>query len=195
MDLSLPPNDVPAARLFRLLLGRPRPVIPLDFRFPFAPDLALAVRGLTALEDAEVVDVDRTLPAESIQNTIQRRVVTATLLANGRPAFAAADDVDALTEAEFAVLSSHVFRAAHTISPMRRSVNIQAWRDRLVEGAKHRSNISAASTVFMSTQTLVGPRSFIHEHAPDRYFGLPLADLTDGQLMAYAAAVAVFDKA
>lgn len=194
MDPLLPPRDVPAARLFRLLLGRPRPVLPLALRLPFAPDVALAVQGLTALEDAEVVDVDPDLPPEILRSTIARRLIAAALLADGRPAFASAEDVGALTEPEVRALSNAVFRAAHVVSPVRRAVDTKAWHDRLVEGAKHRVNRSTAEAIFLSTQTIVWPRAVTHEPAPDRYFGMPLADLTDGQLMVYSAAVSVFDK-
>ena len=87
-----------------------------------------------------------------------------------------------------------MFRACHTISPLRRSCNLDAWHDVLLKGAQHPANLSTAGSIYLSTDTLVAPRSLVHLSAPDRYFGLPLADLTDGQLMAYEAAKAVFDK-
>jgi hypothetical protein len=194
VDTSLPPRDVAPERLFRLLLRRPRPLLPLTFRLPFAPAIALAVQGLTALEDAEVVDVDSDLPAEIRTSTIARRLIAATLLADGSPAFASAEDVGALTASEVQALSGAVFRGLHVVSPMLRSINRDAWHDVLVKGAEHRANLSTAGAIFTSTTTLVTPTRFVHLPAPDRYFGLPLADLTDGQLLAYNAARAVFDK-
>ena len=189
-----PPRDVAPERLFRLLLRRPRPLLPLALRLPFAPDVALSVQGLTALEDAEAVAVDPAPPAEIGTSTIARRMIAASLLADGVPAFASAEDVGALTASEVAALTGAVFRALHVVSPLLRTADRDAWHDRLVMGAKHRANVSTAGAIFASTTTLVTPKQFLHLPAPDRYFGLPLADLTDGHLMAYHAARAVFDK-
>lgn len=194
MDFSLPPRDVPPERLFRLLLRRPRPVLPLAFRLPFAPEVALSVRGLTAAEDAEVADVDPALPPEVRRSERLRRVIAASLLADGRLAFASAEDVGALTEYETTALANAVLQGVHVISPQYRIANTEAWTERLTAGAKHPANISAALAIHMSTTGVFTPRGIVREAAPDRYFGLPFADLTDGHLLAYAAAKAVFEK-
>lgn len=190
----LPPRDVPPERLFRLLLRRPRPVLPLAFRLPFAPTLALSVRGLTALEDAEVVDVDAALTEEVRRSEVTRGLMVACLLADGRPAFGSPDEVDALTEDENDALLAAIAPAFNTVSPLRRRIDLDAWQDRLRKGAQHPANINAAATVAAAVHTVVGWSGVVRESAPERYFGLPLADLTDGQLLAYSAAKAVFDK-
>jgi hypothetical protein len=156
--------------------------------------MALAVQGLTALEDAEVVDLDPNLPPEIRKSEIARRVIAAVLLADGARAFASADDVGALTEPEVHALGAAVFQATSVVCPMRRAVHEDAWHDRLVLGAKHPVNRSTTRAISLSTETLVAPARFVSLSAPDRYFGIPLAALTDGQLMAYEAAKAVFDK-
>lgn len=188
-----PPRDVPPERLFRLLLRRPRPVLPLAFRFPFAPDLALSVRGLTAYEDACIGDVDPDDPTR--KSVIGRRVIAAMLLADGAPAFAGPEAVGGLTEYEIAAVGSAVAEAAAVVSPMRRRVDRDAWDTALQRGAVHPSNIGLTVAVASASEALIAPRALIHVAAPERYFGAPIADITDGQLLAYYAAKAAMDKA
>jgi hypothetical protein len=183
------PGDVTPARLFRLLLGRPRPVLPLAFRLPDAPDVALSVRGLTALEDASVGDVDEA-PEEVRRSEITRRLVAAYLLADGVPAFTA-DDVGTLEEHEFTRLAVAVFAAARIVSPQYRNVT-QATLDAIEAGAKDRGN-RALTRLVGSGAPVVLPRRLAYLADPARYFGLALADMTDGQLMAYHAAKKVTD--
>jgi hypothetical protein len=170
-------------------------VLPLAFRFPFAPALALSVRGLTALEDAEVVDVDAAHGGEEIRRSeVTRGLMVVCLLANGRPAFGSPEEVDELTEDETDALLAAVAPAFNTVSPLRRRIDLDAWQEVLRRGAQHPLNISAAATVAAATRTVIGFSGVVRESAPERYFGLPLADLTDGQILAYSAAKAVFDK-
>ena len=188
-----PPRDVPPERLFRLLLRRPRPVLPLVFRFAFAPHVALAVRGLTAYEDAEISDVPPDDPTG--RSLIARRLIAAVLLADGRPAFTDADAVGGLTEHEIAALGDAVVKAAHVVSPMRNKVDLAAWDDALQKGARHPQNIGVTMAIAAATEPLVAPQKLLRLSAPERYFGAPIADLTDGQLLAYYAAKAAMDKA
>ncbi len=184
---------MPPERLFRLLLRHPRPVLPIAFRLPFAPHVALSVRGITALEDAEVVDVDPTMPEEVRRSEVARRLIAVALLADGALAFGGADDVGGLTDAEVAVLTHHVATAAHAISPVCRVAGPE-WMSALERGAAHPSNASACGAIWSSVEVVATPRTVITRPRPDRYFGMPLADMTDGQRMAYAAAKSLFDK-
>lgn len=169
-------------------------MLPLAFRFPFAPALALSVRGLTALEDAEVVDVDAAHGEEIRRSEVTRGLMVACLVADDRPAFGSPEEVDALTEDETDALLAAVAPAFNTVSPLRRRIDLDAWQEVLKRGAQHPLNISAAATVAAATRTVIGFSGVVRESAPERYFGLPLADLTDGQILAYSAAKAVFDK-
>lgn len=194
MALLLPPRDVQPARLFRLLLRRPRPVLPIAFRFAWAADMELAVRGLTALEDATAGDVDPDMPAEVRHSEVARRLISAWLLVDGAPALSA-EDVAALTEAEAGALWRAVRAAAAIVSPQYRTADVDAWTTALEAGAKHPSNRAVASIVHFSTELVIGMGGGANVSAPDRYFGIPYADLTDGQIMAYQAAKKVNDKA
>lgn len=195
MDFSQPPRDVLPERLFRLLLRRPRPILPIDLRLPVAPHVALSVRGLTALEDAEVADVDPALPQELVRSTLMRRLIAAHLLADGALAFASAEEVGGLTEHELATLGRAVFTAATIISPTYRASSQEAWRAALEQGARHSSNHGLVCVIASASEPLVLPRKILEVGAPERYFSAALADLTDGQIMAFTAAKAVYDKA
>jgi hypothetical protein len=189
----LPPRDVKPERLFRLLLLRPRPVLPLAFRFPWASDVALSVRGLTALEDAGAGDVDPDLPEAVRRSEITRRLIALWLVADGRPALSE-DDVAGLDETEVAALQRAILPAAAVVSPQYRTADADAWADVLRTGARHPSNRALASLVAFSAEVVAGFGGSAQVSAPDRYFGLPYADLADGQIMAYQAAKKLADE-
>jgi hypothetical protein len=189
----LPPTDVPPERLFRLLLGRPRPVLPIAFRFPWAPDVALAVRGLTALEDASAGDVDPDLPEAVRRSEVTRRLIASWLLADGRPALSP-EDVGDIDEGEADALLGAILPAARIVSPQYRTADTEAWGEALKKGAKHPSNRALAGLVAFSAEVVAGFGVTAQISAPDRYFGIPYADLTDGQIMAYQAAKKLADE-
>lgn len=157
--------------------------------------MALSVRGLTALEDAAAGDVDPTLPEEVRRSEVARRLIASWLLAGGRPAFASAEEVAELTEPEVFGLWRAARAASDIVSPQYRTAHRDAWHDALTAGAKHRTNIALTNTIGFSTDLVVGLGGAVCVSAPDRYFGVPYAELTDGQLMAYEAAKKVLDKA
>jgi hypothetical protein len=190
----LPPRDVAPERLFRLLLGRPRPVLPISFRFPWAPAVPLSVRGLTALEYASADDVDPGLPEAVRRSQVSRRLIAAWLLADGVPAFSP-EDVGALDETEVEALWQAVAPAAGIVSPQFRTADTDAWTEALKKGAAHPSNRALASIIAFSAEVVAGFGVTAQISAPDRYFGLPYADLTDGQIMAYQAAKKLAEEA
>jgi len=194
VDPTRPPPDVRPERLFRLLLGRPRPTLPIAFRFPWAPEVAFSVRGLTALEDAMAGDVPAEGPDELWHSEVVRRLLAFWVLADGAPAFQDADAVGALEELEIAALWRATRPATAIISPQYRTANTDAWQDALDAGARHPSNRALAGLIHYSSELAIGFGATTRVSAPDRYFGLPYADLTDGQIIAYQAAKKIFDK-
>lgn len=158
------------------------------------PEVAFAVRGLTALEDATAGDVDPDLPEEARRSEVARRLLAAWVIADGRPAFATPDEVGALTEPEFFALWASARAAANIVSPQYRTAHPDEWAATLEAGARHPSNRAIGGVIHYSTEVVVGLGGSAVIAAPDRYFGVPYADLTDGQIMAYQAAKKVFDK-
>jgi len=68
------------------------------------------------------------------------------------------------------------------VSPTYNRSDSAAWGERLRAGASHDSNMAETLLLGQAFDWTGGGEQ------PDRYFGAPLADLTDGQLMAYRAA-------
>ena len=105
------------------------------------------------------------------------------------PAFATVEQLGALPGDEAAALAQDLFRALSICSPTFTWSDWQAWEAALRRGAEHPSNLSEALAAgACCDQGAFGgsaPR-------PDRYYGLPVADLTDGQTMAYRAARALY---
>ena len=186
-----PPSGIAPARLYRLLTARPRPTWPLAFRFGFAPDTRLWVRALRGAEEEAAVDA-----AEGIQDPHQRlarirsELVAITVWTPDGPAFGSADDVGGLLQHEADQLGQQVLAGLATVSPTYGRSAWRAWAKALEQGAEHPSNIADAMLRGQCADQGAGgstPR-------PDLYFGAPLADLTDGQIMAYRAAREVVAK-
>jgi hypothetical protein len=188
-----PPKGVPAPRLFRELVRRPRPVWPLSLRIPCAPHVRLSARALTAWEDEEARDVEPDLPAEVRLNAIVQRLLVASLLADDRPAFASLDDLGSFDEFEVRAMGAALFDAFAVVMPSYRRIDETMWSKRLEEGAKHPSNVSTVLAIGASSIEAgkSGPLFMPHW---DKFFGLPFAEITDGQRMAYAAARKVYEQ-
>lgn len=194
-DRTSPPQEVPKHILFRSLLERPRPRWPLKFRVPCAPDIQLYAVALRGIEHAEALEANE--GAEEAQGQADGEQLTVTAIAadlvaravhtrRGR-AFSGAAEVLMLRGDEVAVLGLDVLNALHRISPTYQQSNVDAWRMALKEGAQHPSNFHEALTMYRSCDR-VGMNGVAYER-PDRYFGMPMCEMTDGHLMAYSAAV------
>lgn len=179
-----PPRDVPAERLFRLLLGAPRPALPISHRVRGLEDVPLEVRALRPLEEAALYDVVSALEhEESRPRALVAEVVAAALWTPRGPAFSSGEGVGALYDDEADELAAAVLSTLDVISPSYRTADAKAWDDVLAEGARAPANISPALALGGCVE--VGWRA---TPRPDLYFGLPLRELTDGQWMAFRAA-------
>ncbi len=188
LDRSKPPPDCDKHKLFRSLLRRPRPQQALTFRVTGAEHIQLFVRSLKNLEYAEVFESGDDVELSQLAiSTITAELIAATVFTKNHRAFSSADAVMRLSGTEIGQLGKEVLDVVHLISPTYQRSDAQAWKMALKEGAGHASNIYEAMSMYRSCDR-VGMDATVYER-PDRYFGLPVCELTDGQLMAYAAAV------
>lgn len=186
-DNSAPPSHIDAASLFRLLSTRERPCVDLGYRLPLAPDVLLRVQGLRGPEMAAAYHVDSPDRMRGA-STAAARVVACSLLDDDGLAFGSAGDLGGLTLSELTQLGGAVHAALATISPTYGRSDIGAWSARLTEGAKDDGNYFTAITMANCTDVVMGMGGAAYMPRPDRYYGKPVIELTDGQLMAYRAA-------
>lgn len=186
-----PPADITAARLFRLLLVRPYAVAPIAFRIRGAEDVPLRVRALRSADEYAIADAAQSTPDIGGSRAASELVCRA-LLAPGGAAFASVEEVDAMGSGEVLTLAKTVRAALNAISPTYALADSARWHVRLKEGA--RVNWSEMLALGGSVDFAFGYGVGRATERPDRYFGVPLADLTDGQWMVYRAARAVFEE-
>lgn len=177
-----PPPDVSPPRLFRLLVARPRPEQPIAFRFAGVEHAPLVVRAPLACEVNAALDV---APSDAAAAAL----VAVSLYADGARLFGSAADVLDLPDVELPALTRDVLSALARIAPMYGRCNEPAWHEALVRGSQHPSNRTAWRALAGSVDIVLGAKRPIYVERPDRYFGVPLADLTDGQWMAFRAAL------
>lgn len=181
--MRLPPSGIEPHRLFRLLAA-PVVVLPLAYRLHFATDQPLAVCGLRAADVQAIRDDAEHLDPFTRQGATAAGIIAASLLSRGRPVFRSGREVMGLPHETFAGLSSAVMTGLGTISPLQGWSNIDAWLTALERGSRHPSNAGARETMRVAHDIVVGNR-VVFNPRPDRYFGLPLCALTDGQLLAF----------
>lgn len=173
-----PPDGIEPAALFRRLCQAPRAQIEIDFRFNFIDDLQLYVRALTALEFADAL------------NAGPSALIAASLFTADGPAFSCAQEADLLTELEEAEALTAVLDGLGECSPMYSTCDTLNWSSVLKKGADHGSNVSLTHSLGGCVDA--GFERYVER--PDRFFGVPLMCITDGQWMAYRAARNVYEK-
>lgn len=177
-----PPNAATCtpARLFRVLTsGQPR--WPLSYRPPGLERFALEARGLSACEAADLFDELDRLERDKRAALLTLDLIALTLLADGRRAFSSPDEVAGLPSHVVTSLGLAVFDALRVCGPLYRSTNDAAWERVLRQGAKE--NPWTASVIGACVDD--GPSLIIGR--PDRYWGKPVIEITDGQWMAFRA--------
>jgi hypothetical protein len=107
-------------------------------------------------------------------------LIVRSLYAGSYPAFESVDQIGDLIGDEMETLMAEVQPALRVISPTYGRADWRAWDAALKLGARHGSNSAEA--------ILLGACYSEYAERPDWYFGGCLADLTDGQMMAYRAA-------
>lgn len=184
------PPKIPPARLFRALLQRPRATAAL-----VVPgfDVGLSVRALTAQDEAEIGDAGKGFNQDRARMQCASELLLRAVLTDGMPAFATAADIDALYEHEALKIAKAARAALDTMSPTYSGrFDVTAWRRALVEGAKDYSNITQALVLGGCIDVSYGYGIRHTVERPDRYFGVPIAEITDGQMMAYRAGREVY---
>lgn len=188
-----PPKDIEPARLFRILLQRPRATAPLVQRVRGAEAIPLRVRALSSVEEAAIADAADGLD-EMRGSRVAAELVCRTLLTPDGPAFASVEDVGGLDPEEAIVLAVAVRAALNIISPTYALHDSAAWDRVLQRGAKAPGNWAEALSLGGCVDYAFGMGMGRSVERPDRYFGIPLADMTDGQWMVYRAARAVAEE-
>lgn len=185
-----PVPKIPSHKLFRLLLQRPRPTWPIRHRLRSALGAGFCVQGLRGPEVESILDI---VPSDITETDERHRIISpevivaSLLTVRKQRVFSSVDEIGSLDDDEFQELSSSVFAALAIVSPTYERSDVDRWSKALGDGAEHVSNLREALAI--------GACRDDHGERPDRYFGLPLADLTDGQLMAYRAACELLTKA
>jgi hypothetical protein len=88
------------------------------------------------------------------------------------------------TERDAVALMRATLEALEVISPSFRRIDEETWERRLAEGAKTGGNAEQAIALALCMDE--GVRTGIPR--PERYFGLPAGQLTDGQRLVFRAA-------
>jgi len=175
-----PPADVSASALFRLLLAVPYAERPIDYRLRGAEDVSLSVRALRSCDEADLLEEADVLEADRRANALLAGYVRLALIADGERAFRDERDMGALTTEEVRALGRQVVAALVRISPSYLRSDLESWMARLREGAAAPNNAPA--------------REMLGSATPERYFGRPLCELTDGQMMAANAAYGIVNE-
>ena len=194
MPAPPPHSTISPAKLFRLLCGGPRPRLPITTRLLVARSTPLFVVGLRGVEEQEAVDMADGMKPESLRlNRVVAEILVRCLWTPEGPAFSSADDLGLLGRTEGDTLHAEAARAFLIVSPTypRQSARDgEAWSRVLEEGARDASNLHEMVTLGGAIE--YGYRGLTPR--PDIYWGVPLCQLTDGQMMAYRAARKVYAR-
>lgn len=185
---------MPAPKLWRLLIAKPRPWLELDFRIRGAEDIPLHVRGLRCVEEGAIYDAVADVEPDEVRTSrFMLEYVSFALYAGQERVFDSAGAVGQLHALELTRLGSEVLRALSVISPSFARSERDPWMVKLCEGAKATFNIHEAALMADSADVVLGKEAYPLKR-PDRYFGMPVSELTDGQLMAFHAGVKVIKE-
>jgi len=174
------------------MLQTPRASQPVALPLPGISHGMFTVRALTPLEDAETIDRAWASPEGERIGRLEEGLICACLYEGDRRAFDGGLQLaDLLDELEFARVRAVVLPALYCVSPSYRRSDAAAWFAQLCIGAAHWSNQQLAVPLAQCVDS--GYRGTWPR--PERYFGGTVADLTDGQWMAFRAAYQVIVKA
>ena len=184
-----PPADIDAGLLFRLHAS-PSPRYPIAHRLSAIPTVPLYARALTPLEREAVADAARGAP-EGVDATNYAVALFAAVVMTreGRPVFASEDEAGSLGEGEALALYRATRVALDVIAPSFASSHTKAWKASLTQGA--RAHLAIAHRMYSCSDVTLGYGASMRTGRPDRYWGKPVCELTDGQVMAFASAFEV----
>ncbi|MBU1008450.1 hypothetical protein KKA53_05230 [Candidatus Dependentiae bacterium] len=127
-------------------------------------------------------DMMEALDGDSVECHI---VAAATHLRDGRRAFDTAEQVGMMLEHEVRALAKDVSEALSVISPVLPMSDLKAWVQTLRKGADENPSEAIALGHCYDAALGFGAGRIIPR--PDRFFGLPFRQLTDGQWFLYHA--------
>lgn len=145
---------------------------------------------MTARERAAIERAIAGMPAEAAAVARLRYEVATCLFSADTPWFASADEAADEKVPALRRLGSAVRLGLRVCGPEYGRCNIEAWQAKLLEGA--RECWAIAYPMGQCEDWAFGWKHAHHQERPDRWFGVPLIDLTDGQWMGYRAAVAYY---
>jgi len=177
-----PPDDISPARLFLTLTDKPRPWWPTEV-IPGGRVVAMTTRERAAIERAIAG-----MPTEAAAIARLRYEVAATLHRGDRLLFGSADEAAEEKVATLRSLAAGVGAALRICGPEYRHIDVSRWGAVLLEGARECWPVSYP--MGQCEDVSFGWNTARHAERPDRWFGFPLSDMTDGQWMGYRAAVA-----
>jgi hypothetical protein len=176
-----PPKHIPAKRVFRLLSGVPRPLLEIEYRIEEAKNIQLFVQGLRGVEEAAALDaVEGIANEEAKYSSLAAELIQKSLLTSRGPAFYSVNDVLKLKEYSLKPLWVAVRKALGIVSPTYSNANVIQWKFFLKEGASSHGNIVEAMKMSSCDA--------------QEYYGLPMREVTDGQLIVFEAARDYFNE-
>jgi hypothetical protein len=101
-------------------------------------------------------------------------------------------DVGELHDDDAQSLDAEASKALAIVGPTYDRVDWMKWNDRLIQGADKGGALQAGLGICVDFALGFGVGRAIER--PDRYWGCPIADLTDGHWMAYRAAREVYER-
>lgn len=162
-------------------------MLPISHRLRGVEGVQLSVRALSSLELGVLTDEAQDVNDSERTSAVSCGVIAHAIMANGQKVFADGSEVaSVLSEPECDELAAHVFKALEVISPTYARSDSDAWHEVLKKGA--RANFSTAIALGGSVDFAIGAATGRVVDRPDRYFGLPLAELVDAHWMVYRAA-------
>jgi hypothetical protein len=185
--LRLPPAKVAPEILFRRLSATPAPSAPLPFTFWSIRHEPLSVIALTAREISEAYDDH----GEGALVILMARSLHA-----GGP-FRLFDDPDEardLPDPEVQAALQAWGPVWFAVCPSYGRCDATAWHETLVKGARHPSNGTACRLMGESYFTAEYGKFVRMVNEPDRYYGMPASQLTDGQIMCFRAARKIYEE-
>jgi hypothetical protein len=178
-----PPHE-PPERLFRALLAL-RPERSIPWRLVGAEHIPIRVRALRAVEQSLASDAGFAVEHDERRaGVIELELLARSVWTPDGPAFGSAEEVALLDEAQLSALADEALPVLAAIAPTFARCDMEAWKDTLVTGAMHPTNLHEAvvlaSCVDHNSERILA--------RPDRYWGVPFCDLLDGHWMVYRAA-------
>lgn len=165
-----PPREVAPVRLFELL-SDPAPRWPIAATLAALGDIRLSARPLTPLEWARA---RQEWPAG---------LLSAAVLADGEPLFPDAVSVGYLTAEEAHDLCRATMAALDVVAPTYGRIDVRKWQAVLADGAAHSGSLVRGMVACVEPVGLGG-----YVERPDRYWRIPMYEITDGQWLAFRAA-------